>query len=210
LPYLHDLLAGSPGSAGVSMGSLMRRIADLLQPPLNRTVKSVALDLTPFHCLEVETHAMDSLLVRQQFEFSAAHRLHVPSLSADENRRVFGKCNNPSGPGHNSRRVVAVRAPVGADGHVMPVEDLDTLVDEVVIQKLDHKHLNLDVAEFATLNPSVENIAKVIFEMLEGAVGRLKVELAEVNVWETSKTVCTYRGQLASVAAAPASSHPGG
>jgi 6-pyruvoyltetrahydropterin/6-carboxytetrahydropterin synthase len=175
----------------------MRSVLTRLQPPLNHSVVRAKLCLTPFHSLEIERDAMDHVIVRQQFEFSAAHRLHVPSLSDEKNREVFGKCNNPSGHGHNYKLEVAVRAPIRADGQTLAVETLDALVDDAVIQKLDHKHLNADVPQFATLNPSVENIARVIFEMLESRVRDIGVELDAVSVWETGKTVCTYRGKQA-------------
>lgn len=194
LPYLVSLLGDERGTAETALGAVMRRMLVLLQPPLNQTIERLRFDLTPFYCLEIRSDDMDHVTVRQQFDFSAAHRLHVESLSPDENRRVFGKCNNPSGHGHNYRLEVAVRAPIDAEGRVLDVETLDRLVDRVVIEKLDHKHLNLDVPEFRTLNPSVENIAKVIHGLLLEPVRQLGVELDEVSVWETTKTVCTYRG----------------
>jgi 6-pyruvoyltetrahydropterin/6-carboxytetrahydropterin synthase len=196
LPEMERVLASSPDSGAIATGALLRRILDRLQPALGSSVESVALRLTPFYSLAMRRHDMDHAIVRQQFEFSAAHRLHVPALSAEENRRVFGKCNNPSGHGHNYRLEVAVRAPIDAGGQTLAVEALDALVDDAVIQKLDHKHLNVDVPEFASLNPSVENIAKVIHGLLAPRVGELGVGLEEVSVWETGKTVCTYRGTL--------------
>jgi 6-pyruvoyltetrahydropterin/6-carboxytetrahydropterin synthase len=138
---------------------------------------------------------MDHVIIRQQYEFAAAHRLHVSGLSDEENRRVFGKCNNPSGHGHNYRVEVAIRAPIDAQGHVLPVEKLDATVDAHVIQKLDHKHLNIDVPRFADLNPSVESITREIYHMLQPGVRELGAVLEEVRVWETSKTVCAYRGE---------------
>lgn len=194
LSEMECALAGARGGTGVAVADLLRRSLRLLQPALSGSVEELLLRPTPFHSLAIRRRDMDHAIVRQSFEFSAAHRLHVASLSADENRRVFGKCNNPSGHGHNYRLEVAVRASIDAKGNALPVEDLDALVDEAVVRKLDHKHLNVDVPEFANLNPSVENIAKVIHAMLVPRVGKLGVELDEVSVWETGKTVCTYRG----------------
>lgn len=194
LPYLHELLTQTGSSATLPMGQLMRSILGLVQEPLGQTVVQVCLDLTPYHCLTIRSRDMDKVLIRQQYEFAAAHRLHTDRLSDDENRQVFGKCNNPSGHGHNYRLEVAVTAPVDPGGHVTPVEALDALVHEVVLGKLDHRHLNHDVPQFADLNPSVENIAVVIYGMIREQVGRLGVALEEVSVWETDKTVCTYRG----------------
>ena len=137
---------------------------------------------------------MNAVIVRQQFEFSAAHRLHVDALSDQENRDVFGKCNNPSGHGHNYRLEVAVTSPSDAGGQICSADQLDKIVNEAAVERLDHKHLNLDVDEFQDMNPSVENIAKVIHTWLVPALESQGLSLEEVSVWETGKTVCTYRG----------------
>lgn len=199
LPVLSRLLARartSPGGAGdAPMGEVMRQLALALPPPIATSLLRLGLELTPFHSLHIETADMSHVVLRQQFEFSAAHRLHVPTLGEEENRRIFGKCNNPAGHGHNYRLEVAVRTPIDDQGRALNVEALDALVDEVAVQRLDHKHLNHDVPEFAGLNPSVENIARVIHGMLTGPLrSRLGAALEEVSVWETEKTVCTYRG----------------
>lgn len=200
-PLFGQMLRQNRDGAAVPMGALMRAAVDALRSPLNNTVSRVALQLTPFHSIEIESHDMSRVIVRQQFEFSAAHRLHVPSLSDEENRRVFGKCNNPAGHGHNYRIEVAVAAPIDATGQAVRVEKLDAVVEKSAVVKLDHKHLNVDVAEFRDkslggggLNPSVENIAKVVHGWLAPALADAGMTLDEVSVWETSKTVCTYRG----------------
>jgi 6-pyruvoyltetrahydropterin/6-carboxytetrahydropterin synthase len=193
LPYLESLIGDDAKAADTAMGEMMRQIALRLQTPLDQAVRQARFDLTPFYSLTIGTDDMDHVIIRQQYEFAAAHRLHVDALSASENREVFGKCNNPSGHGHNYRVEVAVRAPIDPGGRVLAVEELDAIVDEHVIEKLDHKHLNIDVEQFKSLNPSVENIAKVIYGMLDGVIAG-KAGLHEVSVWETSKTVCTYRG----------------
>ena len=141
---------------------------------------------------------MNELLIRQQYEFSASHRLHVPALSNERNRELFGKCNHPSGHGHNYTVEVSVRAGIDGSGHALAVGRLDELVDEALISKLDHKHLNLDVPVFATINPSVENIAVVAWEMLDPALKSAGASLHEVTVWETEKTAATYRGPIPS------------
>ncbi|RIK62987.1 MAG: 6-pyruvoyl tetrahydrobiopterin synthase [Planctomycetota bacterium] len=127
----------------------------------------------------------------QCFEFSASHRLHVPGLSDEENRRVFGKCNNPNGHGHNYQVEVTVAGPVDArTGSVLPLPAFESLVKREVIDRLDHKHLNSDTEEFARLNPSVENIARVIWEILEPQMSPAR--LRRVRVWETAKTYAEY------------------
>jgi len=201
LPYIESLVADNQRAAAAPMGQVMRQIITRLTSPLDGSVRRVRFDLTPLHNLTIGIDDMDYVIIRQQYEFAAAHRLHVDALSAAENREVFGKCNNPSGHGHNYRVEVAVRAPIDPQGSVLAVEALDAIVDEHVIQKLDHKHLNLDVEQFRQLNPSVENIAKVIYDMLAGA-GADGIAIEEISVWETSKTMCTYRGPEATPSAA--------
>ena len=198
LSYLEDLIAGPEHPAAIPMGETMRSILTRLVEPLHDSVERVRLRLTPYFCLDLRSDAMDHVIVRQQYEFAAAHRLHVPQLSEQENRELFGKCNNAAGHGHNYRIEVAVRAPIDPAGHIFAVEELDDVVAEHVLGPLDHKHLNTDVPAFTERNPSVENIAKVIWSMLDGKLDNLGsvegVELDEVTVWETAKTACTYRG----------------
>ncbi len=205
LGYLEDVIASPAGHpADAPLGEIMQDMLALLQPPLNDSVATLTLRLTPTYNLSLTESAMDRVLLRQQFDFAAAHRLHVPTLSDEENRAVFGKCNNPAGHGHNYRVEVAVDAPIDPAGHVVPVAELDELVNRRVIDLLDHKHLNADVPQFAELNPSVEHIAKVIWGLLEDQVDHLGsvpgARLAEVRVWETEKTSCAYRGQEAGTA----------
>ncbi|MCL4160810.1 UNVERIFIED_CONTAM: hypothetical protein GTU68_066239, partial [Idotea baltica] len=96
----------------------------------------------------------------QQFEFSAAHRLHCDSLSKAQNQEFFGKCNNPNGHGHN----YVVEVTVTKDrSDSMHLSEMESTVKRLIIDPLDHKHLNEDVPEFSELNPTVENIATVIF-----------------------------------------------
>jgi len=196
LPWLETLTRRGEATSRFPFATLMREIIDRLQPPLGQTVHEVAFHLTPFVSLIMRSHTMDRLTLRQEYEFAAAHRLHAPQLSEEENQRLFGKCNHPSGHGHNYRVAVNVSCPVGDDGHVTAVEQLDDIVDAHVLQKLDHKNLNVDVEAFREMNTSVENISKVIYRKLAEPVRSLGegVELEEVSVWETNKTVCTYRG----------------
>ncbi len=199
LPCIQRALVESQGSDGVPIGKLMRGMLCELQPALHGSVVCIVLRLTPIYRIALRSHDMDHVLIRQRYEFSAAHRLHVPDLSAQENREVFGKCNNPAGHGHNYRLEVAVRLPIDAEGRTADVQEVDALVNRHAIEHLDHKHLNTDVSQFASLNPSVENIVKVIWDMLVDRFNGLGpgAALDELSVWETSKTVCTYRGPVA-------------
>jgi 6-pyruvoyltetrahydropterin/6-carboxytetrahydropterin synthase len=156
-------------------------------------LERLVLGVSPYLSFSISREEPAMVSVSQRFEFSAAHRLHSESLSAEENREVFGRCNNPNGHGHNYEVEVTVTGPVGADGQVVAMEELQRVVNERVVEVFDHKHLNVDCVEFRNLNPTVENIAGVIFEKLKGAVtGPARV--ARVRVWETPKTVCEISG----------------
>ncbi len=195
LPFLQQAVSTSTGS-DVAMGSLLQGMLERLQPALNHSVHQITLCLTPFCRLSIERHHVNQIIIEQSYEFSAAHRLHVPGRSDEENYAIFGKCNNPAGHGHNYRVRVKVRAPINTDGRCLGFDELDQTVDTQCIQKLDHKHLNHDVPEFTGRNPSVEHIAQVVWSMLESPIADLEADAAldEVTVWETSKTACTYRG----------------
>ena len=196
LPRIHRALARSAGSDNLPVGQLLRDMLADLQPPLRESVTRIVFRLTPTCRIALRSHDMDHVLIRQQYEFSAAHRLHAPGLSDQQNREIFGKCNNPAGHGHNYRLEVAVRLPIDPDGRTADVEQIDARVNRHAIELLDHKHLNNDVPQFARLNPSVENIVKVVWDMLAVRFDDLGpgASLEELSVWETSKTVCTYRG----------------
>ncbi len=124
--------------------------------------------------------------------FSASHRLHSPHLSEAENEALFGKCHRPNGHGHNYSFEVTVRGPIDANGLVMNLCDLKRILRDDVLAKVDHRHLNLDVPEFATLNPTAENIARVIWQWISPV---LSGKLYEVKLWETEKNMAAYRGE---------------
>jgi 6-pyruvoyltetrahydropterin/6-carboxytetrahydropterin synthase len=173
---------------------LATRLRDALPRPLRR----VRWHVTPFASWEIrmETSAAPTYaLLRQKFDFAAAHRLHVPSMSAAENQAMFGKCNNPAGHGHNYQIMPCVRVPIGSG---FRLDDLESIVTRVVLDVLDHKHLNEDVAAFdlskGGVNPSVENIAKICFELLAPAILAHDQDafLEHVTVWETDRTCSTF------------------
>lgn len=179
--------------------AVMRSFLPGLDGALRGAVISVRWRLSPYYSLEMATTDTHSVLLRQRFEFAAAHRLHTPEMSDEENRRVFGKCNSPSGHGHNYIVEPCVATPLNKDGRTrLNLAALEQAVNEAVIEKLDHKHLNTDVPQFDAarggVNPSVENIAKVCFDLLTRPVSAAGGELRSVTVWETEKTSCTYPG----------------
>lgn len=175
-----------------AVDQLMVRIIGALGAALPVSVHRVELQLSPTVTVAMESERMGRVMISQRYDFSAAHRLHVSGLSDEENRELFGKCNNPSGHGHNYQLEVTIGVPVSQ--RAFEIGQLDALVNRVIIERYDHKHLNADTEDFALVNPSAENIAQRIYEHLAAAVKSLDAELDEVKVWETSKTACTYRG----------------
>ena len=129
--------------------------------------------------------------VYRKEHFNAAHRLHNPAWDAATNDRVFGKCNNPHFHGHNYELVVKLTGePDAAPGFVMDMKVLSDLVQENIIERFDHKNLNEDTAEFRSLNPTAENIAIVIYNIL-----REKIEPkfdVQVRLYETERNFVDY------------------
>jgi 6-pyruvoyltetrahydropterin/6-carboxytetrahydropterin synthase len=121
----------------------------------------------------------------RRYRFSASHRLHAPALSPDANRALYGKCNNPYGHGHNYTLDVTLAGPIGPDGRLEDPRTLDALVSTRVLAPFDHRHLNAEVPEFATLVPTTENLALVIARRLAPAwQGRAR--LARIRLEETA------------------------
>ncbi len=137
--------------------------------------------------------SMPTVTVTRRVHFCAAHRLHSPELSEEENRRVFGLCNNPNYHGHNYELDVSLEGEVDPEtGYVVDLGVIKRIVEERVLCHLDHKNLNLDVPEFHELNPTTENIVIVIWRMLEDALpGRLK----RLVLWETPRNYVEYCGE---------------
>ena len=105
--------------------------------------------------------------VTRRYRFVASHRLHSEQFTEDENRDLYGKCNNPYGHGHDYMLEVSVAGPIdAASGKAVHLPALDRLVDEQVLRDFDHRYLNADLAEFRQYVPTSENIIKVIGERL--------------------------------------------
>jgi 6-pyruvoyltetrahydropterin/6-carboxytetrahydropterin synthase len=168
---------------------LHRRLPEKLRPA---AIEEIELCLSSTLSYSLVPSELPMLRIHQHYEFSAAHRLHNPGLSDEANRSTFGKCNNPAGHGHNYQVKVSVTGTPDAGGQLLAVGALDELVNRSIIDHLDHKHLNLQVPEFASLNPSVENIAMVIFRRLAPHLVPLGAKLAGITVWETPKTYAEY------------------
>ena len=123
--------------------------------------------------------------------FSAAHRLDTPALSPEENRRLYGKCNNPFGHGHDYTVDVTVEGAVDADGQVAKRSALKDLVLTAVIERLDHKNLNADLPELAGAVLTTENLAGAIRDMLERQ-WTLAAKLVRVRISETDRNTFVW------------------
>jgi 6-pyruvoyltetrahydropterin/6-carboxytetrahydropterin synthase len=127
-------------------------------------------------------------------EFSAAHYYHNPQWSAEENQRVFGKCANLNGHGHNYTLEVTLKGePDTKSGFVIDLKDLKAIMHREVLDVMDHRMLNKEVPEFATLIPTTENLAIAIWKRLEG---KLKIaQLHRVRVYETPDLFVDFYGE---------------
>ncbi len=138
--------------------------------------------------------------VTRKYRFSASHRLHAAALSDEQNRELYGKCDNPFGHGHNYEIAVSAHGPLDPrSGRVLDPAVLDRLVDEQVLRPFDHRNLNEEVPEFRGAVPTTENLAAEIFRRLEthwrsafpgGCPALEKVSIAETprNIFEVSET----------------------
>ncbi len=131
-------------------------------------------------------------MVTRRVHFNAAHRLHSPVLSSEENTRTYGLCNNPNYHGHNYELDVSVEGEINpATGFVADLGEVKRIVETRVVQRLDHKNLNLDVPEFAEIVPTSENIIVVIWDLLQD---HLPGRLVKLVLWETPRNYVEYRG----------------
>ncbi len=131
-------------------------------------------------------------LLTVKTHFSAAHRLSQPAWDDDKNAQVFGLCANPNGHGHNYELEVTVEGPVNQEtGMILDMKALKTLIQEVVLDRVDHKHLNLDVPFLRGIIPTAENLAVAFWEVLDPRIpaGRLY----ELRLQETERNIAVVR-----------------
>ena len=166
---------GLPGIAGL-LGSAWGQLADRFG-----TVKlsRLSLNLNPFRRIAMDSKDLEMVYISEKFEFAAMHKLWNDDFSEERNLEVFGKCANPAGHGHN----YVIDVTIG---------DFERTVDDELIKVIDHKNLNVDVAEFSETNPTVENIAAFAWNRLIGKFAEATVHC--VTVWETDRTYCSYCG----------------
>jgi 6-pyruvoyltetrahydropterin/6-carboxytetrahydropterin synthase len=160
--------------------------------PRGTTLSRLQLCVSPFLSFTIEEESHPMIYASQQFEFSASHQLHHDGLSDEENKQLYGKCTNPHGHGHNYVLEVTLEmAPEHAAKY--GTTQTEQIVKSKVIDRLDHRHLNLEVPPFDRLNPTVENIAHTIWGWLEPEF-RSPTRLSRVRVYETPKTWADYCG----------------
>ena len=127
-------------------------------------------------------------------EFSAAHYYHNPEFSPEENQRIFGKCNNPNGHGHNYTLEVTVKGEVNPrSGFVVDLKELKNTMEREVLSALDHRFLNKEVPEFRDRIPTTENLAIAIWERLHSKLNAAK--LHRVRVFETPDLFVDFYGE---------------
>lgn len=134
-----------------------------------------------------------SLTVYRKSHFNAAHRLYRPDWNDEKNNKVFGKCNNPNFHGHNYELEVGVTGEINQEtGFLIDIEELKKVIKEEVEDYLDHKNLNLDIPEFKNLNPTMENIAVLIWNKLNYKLkDNYKIS---VKLYETPRNYVIYTG----------------
>jgi 6-pyruvoyltetrahydropterin/6-carboxytetrahydropterin synthase len=133
---------------------------------------------------------LKTAIIRKE-HFNAAHRLNNPEWSEEMNKQVFGKCNNPNYHGHNYDIEVKVIGEVDPDtGFVMDVKVLKELIKLNVLDRYDHKNLNLDVDDFKSVNPTAENIARIVYEnLLKNLPEGLELN---IRIYETERNFVEY------------------
>ncbi|KAF0506084.1 6-pyruvoyl tetrahydrobiopterin synthase [Gigaspora margarita] len=142
--------------------------------------------------------------LRRKETFSAAHRLHSPHLTEEENKELYGKCNNPNGHGHNYTVEITIRGEVDPHtGMVMNLTDLKKCMGVAILDELDHKNLDLDVPYFTNCPSTTEMVAVFIWNNIRKHLPKGKYELYEVKVHETDNNVVIFRGELSSTEDVP-------
>ena len=134
--------------------------------------------------------------VTRRYQFAASHRLHARGLSDEENQRLYGKCNNPFGHGHNYVLEVSLEGePDPVTGMVLDLKELKDILTRHVVDVYDHRFLNYEVPPFDTVVPTTENIARDIWQRLEPHLDRGRGRLRAVRVYETPDLYVDYRGE---------------
>ena len=134
-----------------------------------------------------------NVTITRRLHFSAAHRVHNPGLSDEENRRIFGKCNNPNWHGHNYILDVSVKGTLDEKtGYVIDLSRVKAIAEEHVVSKVDHRNLNLEVDFLRNVIPTTENVVVAFWRVLEPALKPAR--LTKLVLWETVNNYVEYDG----------------
>ena len=137
--------------------------------------------------------------VTRTVEFNAAHRLYNPDLSEDENLNIYGKCSNARGHGHNYELEITVSGVIdNVTGFLLDMKELKMILEEEIMVRFDHKHLNFDVEELRNCVPSTEILAVTVWDILSDALRKYNhydLTLHEITIHETRKNSVRYRGE---------------
>ncbi len=181
------------GEKAPTLENLIGHIWNCLRSHYGEMLRRITLAEEPTLSAQLESGESKMFLTRG-YHFCAAHRLHRPELSDQENRELFGRCNNENGHGHNYRLEVTLVGDVDQKtGKLCCVGDLDATVLSKVIDYLDHKNLNVDINEFHHLNPTAENIARIVWDRLGEKPGG--ADLFRVRLFETELNIADYYGE---------------
>lgn len=135
------------------------------------------------------------IYITRQEHFNAAHRLYIAGLSDEENLEIFGKCSNPNWHGHNYLLFVTIKGEVNPEtGFLMNLKTLSKILNEKIIDKLDHKNINLEVDFMQGILPSAENIAMTIWREIEGTIIAQGAMLHCIKLYETERNFVEYYG----------------
>ena len=139
---------------------------------------------------------MSKVYLTRRERFNAAHRMFRSDWTDEQNLEVYGKCSNPNWHGHNYALYVTVKGDVKPDiGYVMNLKVLSKLINEQIIEKIDHKNINIEVDFMKGRIPSSENLAIAIWEQLESPIRKLGIELHSIKLEETENNFVEYFGE---------------
>lgn len=170
--------------------ALMPGIYSRIEPLLPKgMIHAIELIPEPMGRFRMEMNHMSMVSIARKYEFSASHRLAIQDVNEEENRQLFGKCSNPNGHGHNYEMEVEVEFPL--KDAPLNTAGLDHVVNQTVLSRYDHQHLNEDLDDFDAVVASVENITSRCAQLLEEPIAELGGTLRRVTLWETPRTACT-------------------
>jgi len=199
-PLLDEISSQCRADPCVEPATMLPKLWTLAASNIKAELSLLRWSLSPYYCVEMnaDCNEHNAVLIRQRFDFAAAHRLHAPDLSDEQNAQLFGKCNNPSGHGHNYQIEPCVRIDCAGLEQINAQLAIEDAVNRILLEQLDHKFLNVDCDWFnqekGGFIPSVENIARVCFEQLAPGIESLGhgAKLVSMRAWETEKTSALY------------------